>query len=168
MVENVEDLQTERKGQALMDWEAAAKCGVHTNEVRSAESVAPKIPEGASSVLRERGFVQEGEVSGRLLSDLTTSVDGLWIDQVGPVEADAGQRVVNAGGDIERESTREADERRDLPVISQRTSPAMKAVKVARGYEGGVEDVANVVAAVGTIHTRVRGVLESRSSDVSW
>lgn len=91
MVENVEDLQTERKGQAFMDGEAAAKCGVHTNEVRSAEGIAAKITEGASSVLRERRFVQEGEVPSRLLSDLTIRIDRMGVDQVGTVEANAGE-----------------------------------------------------------------------------
>ena len=91
MVENVKGLKPDGKGQALMDGEAAAECGVHTDEVRSAESVAPKITEGADSILCEGGFVQEGEVPRRLLSDLTIRIDRMRVDQVGTVEANAGE-----------------------------------------------------------------------------
>ena len=63
MVENVEGLKPDGKGQALMDGEAAAECCVYSDVVRGQEGVAPKITEGAGSILREGGFIQEGEVS---------------------------------------------------------------------------------------------------------
>lgn len=134
MVEDVEGLETDGEGQTLMDGEAAAQCGVEADVVRGAEGVATEVAEGAGCVLREGCFVEIGEVSRRFLGDFKTGVDGLWIDQVGTVEADAGERVVDAGGDIERQSAGDAKERRDLPVVGQRAGPALEGGEVAGGY----------------------------------
>src|SRR5579871_159620 len=167
MVEDVEGLKADDEGEALTDGEAAAECGVQVKVAGSTDGVAAEIAESAGGVLGECRFVQIGEVASRLLSDFDTGIDSVRIDQVRAIKADAGERVVDARGDIVRDSAGNADERGDLPVVGQRAGPALKAGEVAGRNEGRVEDVANVEAAGRAIKPTVGGVHKGWCGDVA-
>src|SRR5882757_7943120 len=94
-------------------------------------------------------------------------IDGCGANQVGTVETNAGKRVVDTGGDVERKSAGNAHEWSDLPVVGQSPRDAMQAAEVTGGDQRGVEDVTDVEAAAGAIETAVGGVLIAWPGDVA-
>src|SRR5262249_21823967 len=97
-------------------------------------------------------------------------VVGVGVDsrnQVRAVEPDACAGVIHAGGDVERLARKDADQRRNLPVVDNRSLPTLQRTEVAGGDQSGVEDVVHIEAARAPIEPGIGRVLVEGSGDVA-
>lgn len=110
MIHHVEGFHAQVEGQTLDDREVAAECSIHVVVVGATEGITAKIAIGADSVLGEGRLVDIGKIARCLLRDLAVRIDSCSGNQIGTIKANAGKRIVDAGGDVERCSAGDTDD----------------------------------------------------------
>src|SRR6516165_4819062 len=111
---------------------------VHVEVTRGAQVVVPGVAEFAGGIGTKQARVEE-----LIEESVRRAGIGGGRDDVRPVVADAGQRVILAAGGIDGEAALIPDQRGDVPMV-QKASRDAAAVPLA---ETGVEQVRRVVGA---------------------